>query len=148
MAESTPRLALPMLAPGQAQKEVTHNEALVLLDALIAATVEAANAVTPPAQALPGQCWALGNAPTGAWAGQGGALAIATAGGWRFCPVPDNFAVRVAQSGALWQRSGSGWTPPAVIGDPAGGAVIDAEARGAITALLNALAGQGLISVN
>jgi len=32
---STPRLALPLLAVAQAQKEVTHNEALALLDLLV-----------------------------------------------------------------------------------------------------------------
>ena len=37
----TPRCALPLLATAQAQKEVTHNEALVLLDALIHAAVVA-----------------------------------------------------------------------------------------------------------
>ena len=31
----TPRLSLPLLAAGPAQKHVTHNDALVRLDALI-----------------------------------------------------------------------------------------------------------------
>ena len=31
----TPRLSLPLLAAGQAQKHVTHNDALTRLDALI-----------------------------------------------------------------------------------------------------------------
>lgn len=35
----TARYQLPFLAVGQAQKEITHNEALVLLDALISATI-------------------------------------------------------------------------------------------------------------
>ena len=33
----TPRLSLPFLSPGQAQKEFTHNEALQILDAVVAA---------------------------------------------------------------------------------------------------------------
>jgi len=32
---STPHLALPLLAAAQAQKHVTHNEALAALDALV-----------------------------------------------------------------------------------------------------------------
>ena len=39
MSESTARLALPLIAPGQAQKEVSHNEALAALDLLVQAQV-------------------------------------------------------------------------------------------------------------
>ena len=33
---ATPRLALPLIAAGQAQKDVTHNEAVLALDRLVA----------------------------------------------------------------------------------------------------------------
>ncbi|MGL4312420.1 MAG: DUF2793 domain-containing protein, partial [Sphingomonas sp.] len=36
MAETTSRLALPLLAAGQAQKEMFHNEALALIDLALA----------------------------------------------------------------------------------------------------------------
>jgi hypothetical protein len=146
MTESTPLHALPLLAAGQAQKEITHNEALVLIDALIAARVEAANVVTPPASPTAGQCWAIGAAPTGPWAGQAGTLGIATAGGWRFCPVTEGFAVRIAASGALWHKQGSGWDAPAAVAAPAGGAIIDSEARAAILAMRTMLIDHGLIA--
>ena len=35
MTLQTDRLSLPLLAVAQAQKEATHNEALVLIDALV-----------------------------------------------------------------------------------------------------------------
>lgn len=142
----TPRFALPLLTAGQAQKEVTHNEALVLLDALIAARAEAANAITPPATPAPGQCWALGAQPTGAWLGKGGQLAVWTAGGWRFCDVGDGFALRVGSTGARWQRSGTGWSPPPTLGIPSGGAVIDSEARAALAVIRAALTASGHVS--
>ena len=41
MSEMTDRLLLPLLATAQAQKEVTHNEALTLVDLLLAPVVEA-----------------------------------------------------------------------------------------------------------
>ena len=37
--EFTPRLSLPTLIPGQAQKELFHNEALQVLDFLVAGAV-------------------------------------------------------------------------------------------------------------
>jgi hypothetical protein len=145
MADDTPRLSLPMLAAGQAQKELTHNEALVLIDALIGARVEAANAAAPPAGPIAGQCWAVGASPTGAWAGQAGALAIATVGGWRFCNVPDGFAVRLNTNGALWLRQGSNWGAPTGVAAPVGGTIVDSEARASISALRTALINHGLI---
>ena len=35
MPETSPRFALPYILPGQAQKEIFHNEALAMLDAAL-----------------------------------------------------------------------------------------------------------------
>ena len=78
------RLGLPLLAPGQAQKEMTHNEALAAIDLALAASVRAVGLDAPPLSPTPGESWIVGASPTGAWAGQAGALAGWTAGGWRF----------------------------------------------------------------
>jgi hypothetical protein len=143
---TSPRFALPLLAAGQAQKEITHNEALLLIDAVVAAHVQAANAQTPPASPAAGQSWAIGNAPTGAWLGQAGRLAIATVGGWRFCAVPDGFVIKQGVAGTQWRRVGSGWAPAASVSPPTGGTVSDSEARAALTALIAALVEQGLLA--
>ena len=45
---STPHLALPLLAAAQAQKHVTHNEALASLDALVQLAVKERNRTAPP----------------------------------------------------------------------------------------------------
>ena len=66
MPDTSPNLVLPYLMPSQAQKHVTHNEALQLLDAVVQLTVEAFGATTPPASPAAGQVWALGPAPGGA----------------------------------------------------------------------------------
>ena len=44
----TPRLALPAIEAAQAQKHVTHNEALALLDCLVQLTVESRTLAAPP----------------------------------------------------------------------------------------------------
>src|SRR3546814_15984185 len=67
----TPRFALPLLAVAQAQKEVTHNEALTLLDALVHAAIEAGPLATPPASPAVGPCWIVDADATGAWTGEG-----------------------------------------------------------------------------
>jgi hypothetical protein len=45
---ATPRLSLPLLAAGQAQKHVTHNDALTRLDGLIHLAVASRSETTPP----------------------------------------------------------------------------------------------------
>ena len=142
---TTPRFALPLLAVSQAQKEVTHNEALTMLDALVHAAVEAGPIATPPASPAAGQSWIVGAAPTGAWAGNGHAVAIWTPGGWRFAaPREGMTAVRLIDNIRL-RFEGGAWVPPVTIAVPTGGAIIDSEARSAISTLVLHLAAHGLL---
>ena len=140
---TTSRFALPLLAVAQAQKEVTHNEALTLLDALVHAAIEAGPLAEPPSSSAPGQCWIVGSAPTGAWAGHGDAIAVQTSGGWRFAVPREGTHVMRLADGARLRFEGGTWVEPSTIAPPAGGAVIDSEARGAIAALIAQLAAQG-----
>jgi len=156
MGELSGRLGLPFLAVGQAQKEITHNEALAMVDLALHAAVEVVGLNVPPAAPLEGQAWIVGPGPTGAWLGRAHALAGWTAGGWRFVPPHDGMSARVA--GGLEARFGDGsW----VVGDvacrrvlvdglpvlgarraaipaPQGGSAPDMEARAAIAAVLGA----------
>ena len=45
---TTSRFALPLLAAGQADKELTHNEALACLDILLQPVVQAVGLTVPP----------------------------------------------------------------------------------------------------
>ena len=163
MTERTDRLALPLILPGQAQKEAYHNEALTLLDGFVHAAVEGAPVAMPPASPGEGQCWIVGASPGGAWAGQAGKLALWSAGGWRFLePVPGTTAWDM--SGGHWRSfDGTQWLdglPPGslriggqrVVGprlpsvpSPSGGTTIDAEARTAVDSLIVTLKSHGLI---
>ncbi len=99
MSEASPRLGLPMIQPAQAQKHVTHNEALQQLDLLVQLSVEAFEALDPPTNPQEGRIWALGATPGGDWAGQGGKLAAWLSGGWVF--VTPRAGWRAAQGSAL-----------------------------------------------
>lgn len=142
---TTPRFALPLLAVAQAQKEVTHNEALTLLDALVHAAVEAGPLAAAPSDSAPGQCWIVGTAPTGAWAGHGNAIAIQTSGGWRFAVPREGTQVTRLADGARLRFENEDWVEPPMIAAPAGGSVIDSEARGAIAAIITQLVVQGIL---
>lgn len=84
MSDLSARLALPYLMPSQAQKHVTHNEALKKLDLLVQLAVETLDAILPPPVPSEGQVWALGAAPTGDWAGHAFELAAWLDGTWYF----------------------------------------------------------------
>lgn len=158
------RWALPLLQPGQAQKEMFHNEALVALDLIAQAAVLSAGDDSPPGDPAEGDCWLVGDSPAGAWAGHAGQLAGWTAGGWRFVVPRDGMTLWIVADG-LFARYGDGaWRIgdyPATsvtiagnrvlgerqgaIANPAGGSVIDAESRAALGAILTALRAHGLI---
>jgi len=84
MSQTSTRLALPYIQPAQAQKHVTHNEAIELLDMIVHLTLQDIDTNTPPSAPAEGDTWAIGPAPTGAWDGQAGALASYRGGGWLF----------------------------------------------------------------
>ncbi len=84
----TPRLALPVIEAAQAQKHVTHNEALSLLDALTQLAVESRTLAPPPASPAEGSCYIPASGATGAWSGWSGQIAVFSGGGWlRLLPV-------------------------------------------------------------
>lgn len=161
----TPRLSMPFLAAGQAQKEITHNEALQTLDALVAPTVQNMPQANPPAAPGVGDCYLVASSPTGPWAGQEGKLAAFTAGGWRFMTPVDGMTVEVRASAqpatyrqGAWElgilRGTSlmlggqqvvGGRGPA-IASPSGGSTVDSQARVALGLVLDALRQHGLIA--
>lgn len=143
---TTPRLALPLLAAGQAQKEITHNEALTLVDLAIAPLVETIAANAPPPSPAIGQQWIVGPAPTGAWTGQAGALAGWTGQGWRFLHLPPGATVTERPTMLQWQRNSITWVAPVAVTAPSGGATIDAECRAKLAALIAALSARGLLA--
>lgn len=85
---STPRLALPAIEAAQAQKHVTHNEALVLLDALTQLTVESRTLTAPPGSPAEGACYIPASGATGAWSGWDGQIAVYNDGWFRIVPLP------------------------------------------------------------
>ena len=162
MSEMTARFDLPMIAPGQAQKELYHNEALARIDGLLHPAVEGPPQASPPSAPSPGDCFLVGAGASGTWEGQDGTLALWTEGGWRFLPPQPGTMVWDKLSGHWRHWNGSEWRaalPAAaievggvkVLGErqppipsPSGGAIIDAEARACLEAVLVALKSHGL----
>lgn len=109
--DQTPRLSLPFIAPSQAQKHVTHNESLRLLDALVQLVVVSTTANTPPVAPASGAVWALGAAPTGVWVAQAGNLAIWSENAWQFVTPQTGWQAWDLASGRQHYWTGLSWTP-------------------------------------
>ena len=105
----TPNLHLPYIAAAQAQKHVTHNEALRALDAIIQLSVLDRDLATPPGSPANGDRYIIAASPTGAWSGQAGKIAAFQDGAWAFFTPKEGWIVWVADEGSLVARDGSAW---------------------------------------
>ncbi|MGO4704509.1 DUF2793 domain-containing protein [Microvirga sp. 2MCAF38] len=81
---NTKNLNLPLLAAAQAQKHVTHNEALAALDALVHLAVIERGRTAAPASPAEGDRYLVGSASTGDFSGHDGEIAFFDLGAWRF----------------------------------------------------------------
>lgn len=164
MADTTPRFALPFIIPGQAQKEMFHNEALARIDLALHPAVEGPPSAEPPAEPTEGECRIVAPGAGGDWTGCDNKLAMWTQSGWRFLAPPPGTsawnkaaAVPLIWDGYQWREGDlacSGLTVnglrvvgarQAGVPSPSGGTIIDEEARAAINALTAALMSHGLI---
>lgn len=118
----TPELGLPLLAPAQAQKHVTVNEALARLDGLAQLRLQSVTETTPPG-ALDGFAFGVPSGAVNAWAGQEGSVAIASGGGWIFVPVQRGWRAVILDVGSLAIFDGVLWRVGAQTLTPGGSSV-------------------------
>ncbi len=114
MAETSPTLSLPYLQPAQAQKHVTHNEALRMLDAVTQLAVLNAALTEPPALPEAGDRYIVAAGATGEWAGQDHAIALWVDSTWQFFAPRTGWRADVTGSGDTLRFDGVAWVSPAV----------------------------------
>ncbi|RAI31962.1 DUF2793 domain-containing protein [Rhodoplanes serenus] len=107
----TPHLGLPTLAAAQAQKHVTHNEALHRLDALVMLAVADRDFASPPGAPAEGDRYLVPAAAAGGFAGRAGQIAHYVDGGWDFYAPRPGWLCWVADEGVLLAWTGAVWRP-------------------------------------
>ena len=107
---STPRFAFPYIQAAQAQKEVTHNEALLMVDALVSLSLEDRHLSAPPVSPQNGQVWFINGAGSGAWNGQSNKLAHYDSGQWYFYVIPDGLRAWIKDEAGYFVYSGGSWS--------------------------------------
>jgi hypothetical protein len=108
MADTTANLEMPFILPSQAQKHVTHNEALLKLDALVHLTIAAEQAM-PPASPAEGDCYLVAAAPTGAWIGRQAQIVSWQDGHWAFSQPKTGWRAWFASISRLKVFTGTHW---------------------------------------
>ena len=111
---NTPRLGLPLLQAAQAQKHVTVNEALVLLDGIGRLSLLSAEITVPPTLAIDGDCYGVPVGAVNDWAGRDGEIAIYSNGGWVFVVPQKGWKSWLADKSAPAVFDGAVWVVGAV----------------------------------
>lgn len=111
MPQTTPNLALPLIAAGQAGKHVTHNEALALLDGLVHLTCLDKDLAAPPAAPAEGDRYLVAaGAPTGAWTGLSGRIVRFRDGVWESLEPRAGWLTYLTDERAFHVYDGAAWT--------------------------------------
>ena len=114
--DHSPRLTLPLIMPSQAQKHVTHNEAIQALDALVQPVVESRVLTAPPTLPVAGEAWIVPAAATGLWSGHTDEIAAFQSGAWHFLDPASGWQVYVKADKTHYVFDAGAWTPIASLG--------------------------------
>ncbi len=110
VSDQTSNLAMPYILPSQAQKHVTHNEALQRLDAVVQLCVSNEFPV-PPSAPSEGQCYLVAESAGGPWSGKDGMLAFRQDGAWLYLEPRTGWRAFFAAQGQLRVFSSGAWRP-------------------------------------
>ncbi len=109
MPDQSTILSLPHILPSQAQKHVTHNEALRLLDVMVQLTVQQKTLSVPPASPGQGDRHIVASGPTGDWNGHAQQIAMWNGSAWEFFGAVAGWRAYVVDESAMVVFDGAGW---------------------------------------
>lgn len=107
--EETTNLKLPLLVPNQSQKEITHNEALVILDNLMNNGVKDKDLTIPPENPSQNDLYIVGVGASGEWEGKDNQLAFYD-NGWRFCQARQGTKYWVNDENCIYVFNMTSWS--------------------------------------
>lgn len=143
---TTEHYSLPLLFSGQAQKEISLNQSITLIDSLLLKSVEESIS-TPPVDAREGSVFRITATATGDWQGYEDALAIRIGSNWHFTSPSEGLAIFDKSAGVLLHFNSS-WKQAQEPTAAVGGDVIDVEARQMISELVYELRQIGLLQAS
>ena len=110
MSNNSLQLSMPYIQGGQAQKHITHNEAIRTLDTITQLSV-ISQAVAPDSGAVEGDRYIVAPGATGEFAGQDGNIAMLETGLWAFFAAQTGWVAHDQSTGGMVVFNGNDWTP-------------------------------------
>jgi len=114
---TTSHINLTLVEQGQAQKEVTVNEAFQKIDAILNIGAISIGDITPPVAPTDGDTYIVGNSATGDWSGFDNDIAYFETI-WKFITPNEGMSLWVNDEDKIYSWSGTSW-------DNSGGTTID-----------------------
>lgn len=108
--DQTNNLSMPYILPSQAQKHVTHNEALGILDAVVQLAIVDRTHASPPSTPAEGERYVVAASASGPWSGHDHEIAHFLDGSWSFIAPNEGFLAWDADESQLIIFTGSSWT--------------------------------------
>lgn len=109
--DDSPNLKLPYILPSQAQKHVTHNEALRLRDTVVNLGVKSRTTTGAPVVPAAGDRYIFASPATGTWSGKNGMVASFIDDGWLFIQPASGWQAYVEAEAQLLVFDGTDWNP-------------------------------------
>lgn len=107
--DKTSKLQLPYLLASQAQKHITHNDALRSLDAIVQLSVVSQNKTDPPSSPTEGDRYIVETNATNEWLGKDLEVAAWQDGSWMFYTPQEGWLCWVEDENTLLIWDGNGW---------------------------------------
>jgi len=140
MTDFSPNLGMPFLEEGQGNADITHNEALLILDTMVQTRVIDKDLTAPPGSPSEGDRYIVAAVATGDWTGNEDKIAFFFGGIWKFITPLEGWrafvedeAIEYNFNGTAWVTggAGSGLTLLTAIITAAGGITLQTSAVGA-----------------
>lgn len=109
MSNTSSKLSLPYIQANQAQKHVTHNEALRTLDTVVQLSVVASDERTPPADPAAGDRYVVAVNPTNDWIDAAGKIAVWDENNWQFLDPQQGWTAWDQTAKTLIVYDGEAW---------------------------------------
>lgn len=141
----TPNLELPLWSEGQDLPNVTHNEALIIIDILLQGRIIDRDLTAPPGSPAEGDAYIVASVASGDWFGEEDSIAYFFGGIWRFITPTEGLQIFAADevvrltflsgSWVIGGGPGSGQTLLFAVIDDTGSITLQTSATGASLSL-------------
>lgn len=106
---TTPNTGMPEISQNQSSKEITHNQALRIIDVLIPVAIVQDKDLTTPPSHVAGNMYIVASGATGAWSGQANKLAYSDGSTWYFITPKNKWPSFVVDEAKQYRYNGSSW---------------------------------------